>query len=189
MASLHGLRWPSLAVVGLALLTQAALAQNGATSGSTAPLSEPGDPPLHLARRIAGELEAGRIEEARIDAETGVKRYPEDSSLRRRRAQVRLCTALQFDAQFGQAVLDARFAPALSLGVELLRAGPPPGPRDAEDPDRAERSRTEWKALGEKLLTPEGLAAVSQFQKRAGKEIKESGILLQDSGGALQGVL
>jgi hypothetical protein len=106
-------------VVGLALLAPAAVAQNGATSGSPAPPSGPRDLPTHLAHRIAGELEAGHIEEARIDAETGIKRYPEDFLLRRRRAQVRLCMALQLDAQFGQAVVDARF---VSPGVKLRHA-------------------------------------------------------------------
>src|SRR5437763_849419 len=61
------------------------------------------------ALRVARELEAGRIEEARIDAEALIKQFPGDFLLRRRRAQVRVCQAAEWDSDLHHAVQDAAF--------------------------------------------------------------------------------
>src|SRR5947208_6018801 len=62
-----------------------------------------------LAKRIAGDLEAGRVTEAQADAAAGAQRFPTSPLLRRRLAQVHFSLALQKDDQLAQALDDARF--------------------------------------------------------------------------------
>jgi hypothetical protein len=174
---------PLLVGAGLALLPYPALAQSAtpsllADTTATSP-SASETPEARLARRIARALEAGRVEEARIDAEAGAKRYPEDALLRRRRAQVKLCLAIQLDGQLAQAVEDAAFAQALPNGVKFLREEPQLRPDEPSDPEELERRRRERTAAREKLLTPAALDAITRFQEQARQQLAESGSLLE----------
>jgi hypothetical protein len=185
--AIHLLRrlWlPLLAGIGLAQATATVTAQTAPSSPSaTRPpvsVNDSGEAEARLARRIARALEADHTEEARVDAEAGMRQFPESSLLRRRRAQVWLCLALQLDGHFAQAAEDAIFARALTNGVNALRN---PGPTTPETPQ-------DWhqrmKAMQEKLLTPEGLAAIEQFQAQARKQLEESGPLPERRSHALQ---
>lgn len=135
------------------------------------------DPQARVARRIERALEAGRTAEASADAEAGVKQYPTDPVLRRRRAQVHICVAIQLHSDLRRVIQDTGFAGVLQHAVNVIR-NPAPLTGRSPDSEESQRNRQRWKTAEERLLTPVGMAAIGQFQERARKQLQESGGLL-----------
>jgi hypothetical protein len=92
----------------------------GISSAQTAP--DDASLETRRAKIIARALEAGRVEEALIEAEGGAKRFPESSLLRRRLAQASLSRALELDADRVAAVRRRR--PLRGGDPEWTRASP-----------------------------------------------------------------
>jgi hypothetical protein len=90
-------------------------------AGAAAPQGPEPDVAAARARVIARALEAGKLEEARIEAEAGVKQWPERAVLRTRLAEVRLCQALSGEGGVGEALRDFRFSTTLATVVPMLQ--------------------------------------------------------------------
>src|SRR5438445_12406766 len=96
---------------------------SAAAAVATASASVPQPTEARLERRIVGELEAGHVAEAQVDAEAAVKRYPDSAVLRRRHGQLELCLAIQGGEHFQQALEDAIWAQNLGHVVDWLHTG------------------------------------------------------------------
>ncbi|HTE17822.1 MAG TPA: hypothetical protein VK689_05500, partial [Armatimonadota bacterium] len=140
--------------------------------------SSAGEPAADVtrARLVAAALAAGRLKEAGIEAEGGVKRWPDSALLRRRLAQVRIAEAVQANAQFKRQALDIQLARNLDFFIEAMR--------DPElllafaAPDITERGRRLTHRLYEHkrrvLLTPPNLQVLARFKEQASANLKES---------------
>ena len=73
------------------------------------------------ARSISRALQEGRIRQALGRAEKAVRQHPESGRLRTRRAQARLCLALQLDRDLSLALSEAALDRSLETALRFLR--------------------------------------------------------------------
>src|SRR5687768_2018249 len=105
-------------VVPLAAFALVLLHASAAAAQQTATLRSPEE---RRAQVVAQALEAGRVAEALIEAEGGVKQFPRSPLLRRRLAQAHLCVAIERDRQFGSAVDDITYSHQLDMALRWVR--------------------------------------------------------------------
>jgi hypothetical protein len=169
-----------LGVLGALLaLIPPAVSSEATPASSPTGTAEIGNETVRLARRIVRDLQAGHPDEARVDADLAVKRYPVDPLLRLRRAQALYSVALELDAQFGRVAEDLNLSMALDLGLQVTRNPPAARSEDPVDREASERGRQAYIQAGQKLFTPEVLAAIQRFKEQARQQLKDSGALLE----------
>jgi hypothetical protein len=192
------MRWQPLRGCWLSILTSAqlvmlavpAIAQgttvfpSGAAPAAAAP--DEREAVARLARRIVRDLEARRTEDARIDADLAVKRFPASALLRLRRAQAMFSVALQLDSQFAQVAEEVTLSRALDYGLRLPRHPPPARLAEPVQQENSDHARQMLIRVLEKVLTPKMLATIQEVQEQTRRHLKESGLLLEQRTRALQ---